>query len=55
MRIAYDTYSPWILFLFEKVNIDEAVSVCPSPESDSSETIEAIIIKLGTVTASDTC
>ena len=29
------------------------LSVCASLESDSSETIEVIIIKLGTVTASD--
>ena len=35
------------------MNIDEAVSVCLSLESDPLETIEVVIIKFGTVTASD--
>ena len=45
---------------FHKVNVDETsacvcvcVCVCVSLASDSSETVEVIIIKLGTITASD--
>ena len=34
-------------------NIEDPESVCVSPASDSSETIEVIIIKLGMVTSSD--
>ena len=38
---------------FDKVNIAKAISVCVSFASHSAETIEVIIVKLGTVTASD--
>ena len=39
---------------FKKLKRDEAkVSVCVSLESDSSETVEVIIVKLCTVTPSD--
>ena len=33
--------------------VSVCLSVCPSPASDSSETVEVVIVKLGTVTASD--
>ena len=45
-----------VLSDFENLNLDKTrvcQSVCLSLASDSSETVEVIIIKLGTVTVSD--
>ena len=55
----YRNRSSFLYFLLLKFNVDDAeslcvcMSVCVSPASVSSETVEVIIIKLGKVTASD--